>query len=91
MDTFNPGQQGHRVPYCRLQVKLKAKSLVELEYKVGLQGAKSPFDFFTITCPPKGLHQLYIVLAADSSSTKTDIGYEQGDKWYTVVIMFVRL
>ena len=57
VDTFKPGQQGqqeNRVPYCRLQMKLKAKNFIELVHNVELKGAKSPFDFFTITCPPKG-------------------------------------
>ena len=57
VDTFKPGQQGQqekRVPYCRLQVKLKAKNFIELVHDVELKGAKSPFDFFAITCPPKG-------------------------------------
>ena len=54
VDTFKPRQQGQRVPYCRLQMKLKAKNFIELVHNVELQGAKSPFDFFTITCPPKG-------------------------------------
>ena len=36
---------------------------------MGLQGAKSPFDFFTITCPPKGLHQLHIVLHTNALGT----------------------
>ena len=59
VDTFKPGQQGQqekRVPYCRLRVKLKAKNFIELVHNVELQGARSPFDFFTITCPPKGKH-----------------------------------
>ena len=57
VDTFKPRQQGqqeNRVPYCRLQMKLKAKNFIELVHNVELLGAKSPFDFFTITCPPKG-------------------------------------
>lgn len=54
VDTFKPGQQEKRVPYCRLQMKLKAKNVIELVHNVELKGAKSPFDFFTITCPPKG-------------------------------------
>ena len=59
VDTFKPGQQGQqekRVPYCRLQIKLKDRNPTELVHNVELQGAKSPFDFFTITCPPKGNH-----------------------------------
>ena len=56
VDTFKPEQQGQqvkRVPYCRLQVKLKDRNPIELVHKVKLQGAKKPFDFFVITCPPK--------------------------------------
>ena len=49
---FKPGQE---VPYCRLQVKLdKEKKPVDLKYKVQLHGAKSPRDFFNLTCPPEG-------------------------------------
>ena len=49
---FKPQQE---VPYCRLQVKLdKDKKPTDLKHKVKLQGAKSPRDFFTITCPPEG-------------------------------------
>ena len=62
MDAYKPGQKGQRVPYCRLQVKLKIKDLTELEHKVELQGAKSPWNFFTITCPPKGKHHMQLLL-----------------------------
>ena len=49
---FKPQQE---VPYCRLQVKLeKDNKLVDLKRKVKLRGAKSPRDFFFITCPPEG-------------------------------------
>ena len=49
---FKPQQE---VPYCRLEVKLdKDKKPTDLKHKVKLQGAKSPRDFFTITCPPGG-------------------------------------
>ena len=54
VDAFKSWQ---KVPYCRLQVKLdKDREPVELEHKVKLRGATSPFDFFTITCPPEGKH-----------------------------------
>ena len=51
---FKPGQE---VPYCSLEVKLdKDKKPIDLKHKVKLQGAKSPRDFFIITCPPEGTH-----------------------------------
>ena len=34
----------------------KDKKPQELEHKVKLCGAKSPRNFFTITCPPEGKH-----------------------------------
>lgn len=67
VDTFKPGQQGQqekRVPYCRLQIKPKDMNPTELVHNVELQGARSPFDFFTITCPPKGKHYIVLILYA---------------------------
>ena len=73
MNTFKPGQQGqqdNRVPYCRLRVKFKAKNFIELVHNVELQGARNPFDFFTITCPPKGKHySINLILSGICTST----------------------
>ena len=51
---FKPGQE---VMYCQLEVKLdNDKKSIHLKHKVKLQGAKSPRDFFIVTCPPEGTH-----------------------------------
>ena len=44
----------------------KDREPVELEHKVKLRGATSPFDFFTITCPPEGKHYIVLVVTVCS-------------------------
>ena len=55
VDDYKPRR---RIPCCQLLVKcMGCKRHVELEHKVHLQGAKKPFDYFTLTCTaePEGI------------------------------------
>ena len=55
VDDYKPR---HRLPRCQLQVKcVECERHVELECRVNLQGAKKPFNYFTLVCTaePEGI------------------------------------
>ena len=61
VDSFHPGR---RIPSCDLVMKRHSGADVEF-FRVELEGAKEPFNYFSLECPPGNI--LYTVTSLNAA------------------------